>query len=195
MALVVADRVRETTTTTGTGTLSLAGAETGFQSFSSGVGDSNTTYYAVSSIGGSEWEVGIGTYTASGSTLSRDTILDSSNSGSAVNLSAGEKDVYVVYPAGKAVYEDASNNVTLAGDLTVSGGDITLSGTGRIQGVDTVSAGTDAVNKTYVDNAVSAIGSTFPFYKADGSLDTIGVTNGAFPFYKEDGSQDNIGVS
>jgi hypothetical protein len=110
MALVIADRVKVTTTTTGTGTLSLASASTGFQDFSV-VGDGNTTYYAVSSALGSEWEVGIGTYTASGTTLSRGTILGSSNSGSAVNFSAGTKDVYVVYPADKAVYKDASGNI------------------------------------------------------------------------------------
>ena len=98
MALVLADRVKETTTTTGTGTLTLAGAATGFQSFSV-VGNGNTTYYAISSASGSEWEVGIGTYTSSGTTLARTTILTSSNSGSAVNLSAGTKDVFVTYPS------------------------------------------------------------------------------------------------
>jgi len=98
MALVIADRVKETTTTTGTGTLTLAGAATGFQSFSV-VGNGNTTYYAISSSGGSQWEVGIGTYTSSGTTLARTTVLASSSGGSAVDLSAGTKDVYVTYPA------------------------------------------------------------------------------------------------
>ena len=102
MALVVADRVKETTTTTGTGTVTLAGAVTGFQSFSA-VGNANTTYYCIAGQGTSEWEVGIGTYTSSGTTLSRDTVLASSNAGSAVNFSAGTKDVFVTYPAGKGV--------------------------------------------------------------------------------------------
>jgi hypothetical protein len=101
MALVIADRVKETTATTGTGTITLAGAESGFQSFAA-VGDGNTTFYTIAGQGTSEWEVGIGTYTASGTTLSRDTILASSNSGSAVNFSAGTKDVFVTYPAGYA---------------------------------------------------------------------------------------------
>jgi hypothetical protein len=101
MALVVKDRVQETTTTTGTGTLTLLGAVTGYQSFSA-VGNSNTTYYTIASTS-SEWEVGIGTYTASGTTLSRDTVLASSNAGSAVNLSAGTKNVFVTYPAGYSV--------------------------------------------------------------------------------------------
>ena len=103
MALVVKDRVRETTTTTGTGTITLGGAATGFQSFSV-IGDSNTTFYTIQLANTNEWEVGIGTYTSSGTTLSRDTILESSNGGSAVNFSAGSKDVFVTYPAEKAIY-------------------------------------------------------------------------------------------
>ncbi len=94
MALVVKDRVRETTTTTGTGTVTLGGAATGFQSFSV-IGNGNTTFYTIQLANTNEWEVGIGTYTSSGTTLSRDTILESSNSGSAVNFSAGIKDVFV----------------------------------------------------------------------------------------------------
>ena len=103
MALVVKDRVRETTTTTGTGTITLGGAATGFQSFSV-IGDANTTFYTIQLSNTNEWEVGIGTYTSSGTTLSRDTILESSNGGSAVNFSAGTKDVFVTYPAEKAIY-------------------------------------------------------------------------------------------
>lgn len=101
MALIVKDRVKETTTTTGTGTVTLAGASEGFQAFSV-IGDGNTTYYTITD--GTDWEVGIGTYTASGTTLSRDTILESSNSGSAVNWAAGDKDVFITYPAEQAVY-------------------------------------------------------------------------------------------
>jgi len=103
MTLVVADRVKETTTTTGTGTVTLAGAVVGFQSFAV-VGDGNTTYYTITST--ADWEVGVGTYTASGTTLSRDTVLASSNSGSLVNFGSGEKEVFVTYPAGKSVYLD-----------------------------------------------------------------------------------------
>jgi hypothetical protein len=102
MALVLADRVQETTTTTGTGTVTLAGAASGFQSFAA-VGDGNSTYYTIA--GGAEWEVGVGTYTASGTTLSRTTVLSSSNSGSLVNFSAGTKNVFVTYPASVAVSE------------------------------------------------------------------------------------------
>ena len=108
MALAFADRVRETTTTTGTGTITLAGAVTGYQSFSA-IGNGNTTYYTINA--GSQWEVGIGTYTASGTTLSRDTVLSSSNAGALVDFSAGTKDVFVGYPADKVVIQDASGNV------------------------------------------------------------------------------------
>ena len=100
MALIVKDRVKETTTTTGTGTITLGGAVSGFQSFSA-IGDGNTTFYTIA--GGGEWEVGVGTYTSSGTTLSRDTVLDSSNSGSLVNFSAGTKDVFVTYPAERTI--------------------------------------------------------------------------------------------
>jgi hypothetical protein len=108
MALVVKDRVNETSTTTGTGTFTLAGAVTGFQSFSA-IGNGNTTYYTIVLQGGAEWEVGLGTYTSSGTTLSRTTVLSSSNSGSLVNFSAGTKNVFCDYPAPKAVYGDATD--------------------------------------------------------------------------------------
>ena len=100
MTIIVKDRVKETTTTTGTGTITLAGAVSGFQAFSV-IGDGNETFYTIA--GGGEWEVGIGTYTSSGTTLSRDTVLDSSNSGSLVNFSAGTKDVFVTYPAERTI--------------------------------------------------------------------------------------------
>ena len=109
MALVIKDRVKETTTTTGTGTYTLAGAEVGFQAFSA-IGDGNTTYYTVTDNG--DWEVGIGTYTASGTTLARTVILSSSNAGSAVSWSAGEKFVFVTQPSSKANYLDADGYAT-----------------------------------------------------------------------------------
>ena len=101
MALVLADRVQETTNTTGTGTLTLAGAASGYQSFAA-IGDGNTTYYTIA--GGTQWEVGIGTYTSSGTTLSRDTVLASST-GSKLDLAAGTKDVFVTLPANTAATE------------------------------------------------------------------------------------------
>ena len=118
MALVVNDRVKETSTTTGTGTLSLAGAVSGFQTFVAGIANSNTTFYCIVNDSGTEFEIGIGTVTdASPDTLSRDTILESSNSDSAVNFSSGTKTVFCTLPASKAVFEDASSDVTLPNDL------------------------------------------------------------------------------
>jgi hypothetical protein len=105
MALVLKDRVKETTATTSTGTYTLAGAVVGYQAFSV-IGDGNTTYYAITN--GTDWEVGIGTYTASGTTLSRDTILESSNSGNAVNWGAGVKDIFCTYPAERSMYVDGT---------------------------------------------------------------------------------------
>jgi hypothetical protein len=108
MSLVLADRVRETTETTGTGTITLVGAVQGFQSFAV-IGNNNTTYYTINR--NTEWEVGIGTYY--GGTLSRDTVYASSNGGAKVNFSAGSKDVFVTYPASKSVNEDANNRVLI----------------------------------------------------------------------------------
>ena len=118
MALVVKDRVKETTATTGTGTLTLAGALTGFQSFSSALSDGDTTYYAIFESSTGEWEVGLGTFTASGTTLARTTVLASSNSGSAVNLTAGSAEVFITEPAGKSAYFDASGDLVLNQDPT-----------------------------------------------------------------------------
>lgn len=113
MALVLADRVKDTTTTTGTGAVTLSGSPpAGFQSFGAAIGNGNTTYYTIS--GGSEWEVGIGTYNSTGTTLSRDTILSSSNGGSVVNFSVGTKDVFVTYPAERSVNQDAAGNVNIS---------------------------------------------------------------------------------
>jgi len=113
VAFVLNDRVKETTTTTGTGTLNLAGAATGFETFVAGIGNSNVTYYCIAGQGTAEFEVGIGTVTdASPDTLSRTTILSSSNSDSAVNFSAGTKDVFCTLPAGKTIRElDTALNV------------------------------------------------------------------------------------
>lgn len=132
MALVLKDRVRETTTTTGTGTLSLGGAVNGYQTFSV-IGNGNTTYYAISDPASGAWEVGLGTYTSSGNTLARTTVLESSNAGNLVNFGVGSKDVFITYPAEKAIYEEANGNVL------IDGGPITVIGSG-VTGYTTFSA-------------------------------------------------------
>ena len=148
MALVLKDRVKETTTTTGTGSFALAGAVTGYDSFGQ-IGSGNTTYYAVYLDGGSEWEVGIGTYT-SPSTLSRDTILASSNAGSVVTFSAGQKTIWCDYPAGKAVYTDATGSISQA-IVNISGITGNISTPDSIT-FDTTAAETSAVAKLFWDD-------------------------------------------
>ena len=130
MALVLNDRVKETTTTTGTGTFTLAGAVTGFETFGTGIGNSNTTYYAVTLPGSSEFEVGLGTLSSDSSTLARTTIISSSNSDSAVNFSSGTKTIFCTIPASKSVFLDASgkgNLTSVSADLSV-GDDLTVEG-------------------------------------------------------------------
>jgi hypothetical protein len=134
MALVINNRVRETTATTGTGAQTLAGAVDGFQTFSAGIGNDNTTYYAISLNTENEWEVGLGTLNSDSSTLTRTTVLESSNSDSAVDFSAGSKEIFCTLPSEKAVYLDASDNqvggfASLAADTTPQlGGDLDVNG-------------------------------------------------------------------
>jgi len=163
MALVVKDRVKETTTTTGTGTLTLAGAMSGFQAFSV-IGNANTTYYAIYEPSGTDWEVGIGTYTLSGTTLSRDTILASSNAGAAVNFGAGTKVVFCTYPAGKSVYLDAAGeasvniNGTVGATTPTTGAFTTISATGVV----TVSAGAVGAPSIISTTGTADTGQWFP---------------------------------
>ena len=132
MALVINDRVKETTTTTGTGAVSLGGAVTGFETFAAGSGNSNTVYYCIAHQDQAEFEVGLGTLDGDSSDLTRTTVISSSNSDSAVDFSAGTKDVFCTIPASKMVFEDGSNdvtigrNLTVTGDLTISGDDLTM---------------------------------------------------------------------
>jgi len=105
MALALNDRVKETTTIVGTGTATLLGAALGYQSFAV-IGNGNTTYYCIADQGGSNWEVGLGTYTASGTTLARTTVLSSSNAGALVVFPAGTKDVFCTYPSERSVHQD-----------------------------------------------------------------------------------------
>ena len=121
MAFKTDDRVKETSTTTGTGAFTLAGAVTGFITFNAGIGNSNTTYYTiVGEDNPSEWEVGIGTYTHAGTSLSRDTVIGSSNGGSKTDFAAGTKIVFVSLPSEKALMKDNSGNIVF-GDASDPG--------------------------------------------------------------------------
>jgi hypothetical protein len=162
MALILKDRVKETTTVTSTGTATLLGAVTGYQAFSV-IGSGNTCYYTIAAQTGNQWEVGIGTYT-SPDQLSRDTVLDSSNSGSLVNFSAGTKDVFITQPAEKAVYTNASNVINTSGNGANVVTFTQVNTTNLVASTATLTAGTitanasnatDITNKTYVDNLFS----------------------------------------
>jgi hypothetical protein len=140
MALVLADRVQETSTTSGTGTLTLNGAVNGFQSFANGVGNGNTCYYTIYDTVAYTWEVGVGTYTTSGSTLTRTTVFsNSSQTTSLINFAGNLMNVWVDYPAEKAVstdtlaYPPAIGATTPAAGTftTITGQNETLKGTGQ----------------------------------------------------------------
>ena len=154
MAFVVKDRVKVTTTTTGTSDFTLGSASLGFQNFSV-IGDGNVTYYAATDAITGDWEVGIGTYTTAGPTLTRTTILESSAGGSKVSFSAGSKDVFVTYPAERAVYLDTAGaypvqstfNALTASSIALTTGTITTAPT----------TNTDIVNKQYADAIASGI--------------------------------------
>jgi hypothetical protein len=159
MAFAIADRVQETTTTTGTGTVVLAGAVTGYQSFAV-IGNTNTTYYTIADQTGSNWEVGIGTYYSGNTSLARTTILASSNANAAVVFTSGIKSVFVTYPAEKAIYSDSGNVTTItnfaSSNVLITGG--TISGSNiTIPAANVTGLGTMATQNA---NAVTITGGT-----------------------------------
>lgn len=176
MALVVKDRVQETTATTGTGTVTLGGAVLGYQSFAA-IGNGNTTYYAIFDSTTGDWEVGIGTYTASGTTLSRDTVLSSSNAGSLVSFASGTKNVICTYPSERSVYLDSPGsypvqstfNTLTAATATLTAGTISTAPSG----------GTDIVNKDYADSIASGLNYHQPVnYASTAALPAYTYNNG-----------------
>ena len=198
MPLVIADRVRETSTTVGTGTFTLAGVVPSYQSFAA-IGNGNTVYYTIVNQSADEWEVGIGTYTASGTTLSRGTVLSSSNGGSLVNFGAGTKDVWGDYPAGKAVTTDTLAYPPVIGNTTPNAATFTTL-TATEQTSLGGAAGAESFRATSVASAVNwvqaagAITSGAPFLSSQGA-DTniaIGVTSkgtSAINFLTNNGNQ------
>jgi hypothetical protein len=160
MAIVLKDRVKVSAVTTGTGTFTLGAAANGYQSFAA-IGNGSETYYTIASQAGGEWEVGKGTVTdtAGTFTLSRDTVLESSNAGSLVNFSAGNKDVFVTYPAERAVYLDAAGSAVTVldiGTLGTSTANITTANITAGTVTTTPASGNDLVNKTYVDTLAAS---------------------------------------
>tara|TARA_R100001224_G_scaffold104016_1_gene77020 strand:+ start:165 stop:1115 length:951 start_codon:yes stop_codon:yes gene_type:complete len=188
MALVIKDRVKETTTTTGTGAISLGGAATNFVTFSSVLSDADTTYYAIVDTSNSAFEVGLGTYASSGNTITRTTVLASSNSGSAVNLQAGTKSIFCAFPADKAVYEESDGSVLIenlelnanAIKSTNTNGNIQLfpNGTGFTELYGNTNAGTVRFNCENNSHGVTVQG---PAHSASATYtvklpDTLGLT-------------------
>ena len=159
MALALNDRVKETTTTVGTGSVTLLGASIGFESFAV-IGNANTTYYCIADQGGPNWEVGIGTYTSAGTTLARTTVLASSNAGGLVTFVTGVKDVFVTYPSEKGVWYDASGNVLFTGTTTAAN----LAYTGTLTGsTGILNIGSGQVYKDASGNV--GIGTSSPRFK------------------------------
>jgi len=158
MALVINDRVKETTTTTGTGAVSLAGAVTGFETFAAGVGNSNTTYYCIAHQDQAEFEVGLGTLDGDSSDLTRTTVISSSNSDSAVNFSSGTKDVFCTIPASKLIFEDGSNNVAFGGAIT---GVTNLTASGELDAATLDISGDADIDGTLEADAITINGATF----------------------------------
>jgi len=153
MALVLNDRVKETTTTTGTGAIALGGAVSSFETFGAGVGNSNTTYYAIVHQTANEFEVGLGTLDGTSANLTRTTVISSSNSDAAVNFSAGTKDVFCTFPASKAVFKDASDNTNF-GDSAGTNNKLQFGDNGELQifynGSNGIISGNSSGNDTVV---------------------------------------------
>lgn len=173
MALVLNDRVKETSTSTGTSTINLGGAVAGFETFVAGIGNSNTTYYAIVHKTLNEFEIGIGTITdASPDTLtgrSNGNVLSSSNSDNVVDFSAGDKDVFCTQPASKAIFADASNNVTVNGGVTLTGDHLTVDNGYGISSVGGVKYIADS------DNNAPAGGLIHNFYTDNGSTSAMSI--------------------
>jgi len=155
MALVISDRVKETTATSGTGTYTLGGAVTGFETFTANLSDGDTTYYACTD--NTDFEIGLGTFTTSGTTLARTTILASSNSGSAVNWAAGTRTIFCTLPAAKAVFLDASNVTNISNLKLASGATVTaILDEDGLSSDSATSLATQQSIKAYVDAQVTA---------------------------------------
>jgi hypothetical protein len=161
MALELQDRVLETASSPGTGTVTLLGASLGYQSFSTALTSGSTTYYTIADLGGANWEVGVGTFT-SPDQLTRDTVLSSSGGGSAVNFSTGTQNVFITYPSEKSVNLDGSGNVSPLGTIA--------SGTWNATAITTTYGGTGLTSYTAGD---------LPYYSTGTTLSKLGIgTNG-----------------
>ena len=195
MALVLNDRVKETTSTNGTGTIDLAGAETGFETFVAGVGNTNTTYYCIVHQAADEFEIGLGTVSDSTpDTLSRTTIISSSNSDSAVNFSAGTKDVFCTLPASKAVFGDASNNITTSGTFQVnpsSSANLLIDSSSDVIQATAKKDGTDDIDLAFFTQASGGTTAEAMRIDSDGNIG-IGTSSPSDPLVVSDSGASSI---
>lgn len=194
MALVLKDRVLETASSPGTGTVVLLGASTGYQDFANGVGNSNTTYYTIATVGGAEWEVGIGTYYSANNSVTRDTVISSSNGGNLANFSSGTQSVFVTYPAEEAVYLN-NGNVSTLGNITSATWDATTisvphGGTGLVTlnaGYIPYGAGANALASNANLQFASNVLEVGPGYQLGGTsnplMAAVGAANGYIQSY------------
>jgi hypothetical protein len=179
MAFVVADRVKETSTTTGTGAMALAGAVSGFQSFASGVGNSNTTYYAIVNQSVTEWEVGFGTLNSTSANLARTTVLASSNGGSLVAFTAGTKEVFVTQPATRTLVQTSGGNTTDGVLFYTGSGVASATGALTFNGADFATTGS-ATAGSFTTAGTSTAGSfTTAGTSTAGSFSTAGASTAA----------------
>jgi len=163
MTFIVADRVQETTNSPGTGTATLLGAVSGYQSFSTGIGANNTTYYVIADQLGTNWEVGLGALNSTGTVLTRTTVYSSSNGGSTVNFATGLQYVWCDFPSSKALTTFSAGTTGLTPNTATSGA-ITLAGTlatgnGGTNSTATPTAG-GAAYGTGTAYAITAAGTT-----------------------------------
>jgi len=187
MALVLSDRIKETTATTGTGTYNLGGAVTGFETFTANLSNSDTTYYCCTD--NTDFEVGLGTFTSSGTTLARTTILASSNSNNAVSWTSGTRTVFCTIPAAKSVFLDASGNATIGGTVTATGSFIIGSADmneADLEKLDGITNGTIAASKVVVVDA-NKDASSFRNLTASGA-----VTAGSFVIGSADINENDL---
>jgi len=168
MPLQLKDRVLETASAPGTGTVTLLGASLGYQSFNTALTSGNTTYYAIADLGGANWEVGIGTFT-SPNQLARNTILESSGGGSIVNFSSGTQNVFITYPAEKSVNLDASDNVSPLGTIA--------SGTWNATAIGAAYGGTGRTTLT-LNNVILGNGTSTVQFVAPGTALNVLTSNG-----------------
>lgn len=206
MALVLADRIRETTTTTGTAAFVMVGAVAGFRTFSSVMSNGDTTYYAAVTTSGSSWEVGIGTYVSASNSLTRSTILSSSNAGSAVSFGAGSKYIFITQPSERNVYVDGTNVVAANGatvpnsllansSITINGNTVSLGGSTTITAaapyaltIGTGLSGTSYNGSAPVTIALNTVPTTL------GGTGLTSFTAGDLPYYASGTALSKLGI-